>query len=81
MFEYPKTAQGTAKKASSADIAKEASGFTHPNLHRRIDPKEPAPSSDERGPREYKLTVSGLNSFRTTDIKYHDEESNDDDTP
>ena len=63
-------------------------GFTNPNLHRRIDPKEREtadPSVEynltedvpqfEFAPRKYKLLVSGVNSYRYTEVTNHDEDS------
>ena len=54
-------------------------GFTHPNLHRRIvrqDPPETEnPLNKELAPREYTLQIHGVDSYRTTEIFVHDEES------
>ena len=35
--EFPRTAQGEAKKASPSDMKIESTGYTNPNLHRRIE--------------------------------------------
>ena len=43
-------------------------GFTNPNLHRRIDPQEPDEdrrAQGEQAPREYAVGIYGLNSYRT----------------
>lgn len=75
--------QGPATKVDKNSIAKEKDdfGITQPNLHRRIDPKDPPEASLETSKRSYKLTVSGSDSYRTTQINYHDEESITDETP
>ena len=61
------------------DYARDEVGFTNPNFHRRVDPKEPEISENilnqEVDPREYKLNLMGTNSYRTTIINVHDEES------
>lgn len=68
-----------ATPATEDELAKDATGFTNPNLHRRVDPQDPKEAADvldqEVGPRDYKLTVSKLHSYRTTHINTHDEES------
>jgi hypothetical protein len=60
-------------------------GFTNPNLHRRIDPKEPPeaenPLDQELAPREYSLEIHGTNSYRTTTITVHDEDSTTSEIP
>ena len=94
--EIVKLAQGPAALADSVALDKDAKGFTHPNLHRRIDPQQPPTDSgyslvpirseyatseeheaalkhyhetySETAPRDYSLTVAGLNSYRTTAI-------------
>lgn len=75
--------QGPATKIDEHSIAKEKDdfGITQPNLHRRIDPKDPPESSLETSRRSYELTVSGSYSYRTTQINYHDEESTTDEIP
>lgn len=94
-IEYPKYAQGKAELAIGADghvydqIAEdreESSGYTNPDLHRRIAvPKitdVTYPSGTEgvsrtgQDPREisgrnYEVTVGGVNSYRTEEIIYH----------
>lgn len=54
-------------------------GFTNPNLHRRVDAHEPEHEDNqlnqELAPREYTLEIKGTNSYRTTTITVHDEES------
>ena len=72
-----KTAQGVATTPlTPEEQAKDDLGFTHPNLHRRIDAQDPPEGSKEVQPRKYTLGVyDGINSYRTTQIFYHDEES------
>jgi len=72
---YPKTGSGPAVPATDADLARDAIGYTNPNLHRRIDPQEPLPESEELAPREYVLAIQTVNSYRTMRINYHDENS------
>lgn len=72
---FPKVGQGPAVIASAEDLQKEEIGFTHPNLHRRIDPQAPAEGSEELKPRDYKLGIYGVNSYRTTAIHCQDDES------
>lgn len=65
--------QGPAKLASEEELKKDEVGFTNPNLHRRIDPAER--DLPETEPREYKLTIQSVNSYRTTQIITHDEDN------
>ena len=79
---FPKTAHGTAVPADADDLARDSHGFTNPNLHRRIDPQQPAPDSKETAPRDYLIGVyDGLHSYRTETIHYHDEESTTSEIP
>lgn len=78
---FPKVGQGPAVVASDDDLQRDDSGFTHPNLHRRIDPQSPDDDSLEYHPREYSLGISSVNSYRTTTIHYHDEETTEDEIP
>lgn len=73
--------QGPAKKASDHDLERDEWGFTHPFLHRRIDPKDPGTASREFYPRDYQLGIYQGDSYRTTTCHYHDEESTYDETP
>ena len=77
---FPKVEQGPAKLATDEEIQRDAVGFTHPNLHRRIDPQI-LPESNEYHPREYQLAINSLNSYRTTTIHNHDEETELDEIP
>lgn len=82
---YPLVGQGPARLADEADLARDVLGFTHPYLHRRIDPQDP-PKADnvlnqEVAPRGYQLQIQNVHSYRTTQINVHDEESIDCEIP
>lgn len=82
---YPLIGQGPAHLATEEDLARDARGYTHPNLHRRVDPQTPPTSEDPRNqevaPRNYQLSIQNVHSYRTTIINVHDEDSIDDETP
>lgn len=81
-MDFPKTAQGLMKPASEEDLQRDAHGYTDPNLHRRLDIKEPTPESNEVAPREYEIGVfDSYQSTRLTTIHYHDEESETSEIP
>lgn len=71
----PLVGQGPAKLANDEDLQRDNVGFTHPNLHRRVDPQSPEPDSDEVAPRDYMFAIQSTDSYRTTEIITHDEES------
>lgn len=48
-------------------------GFTNPNLHRRLDIRDP--ELPQVAPNTYEFGIYGLNSYRTKKINYHDEDS------
>lgn len=75
-MDFPKTAYGTAQPANMFDLENDEHGYTNPNLHRRIDPKDPEEGSEETRPRDYIIGIyDGLHSIRRTETFYHDEES------
>ena len=76
MSTFTKMGQGPAVLASDEDVARDEVGFTHPNLHRRIY-TPPEGTSD----RVHSLGIYGLNSYRMTEYKLHDEESTDSEIP
>lgn len=82
---YPIMGQGPSKQASTDDLARDELGFTNPNLHRRVDPKDPPiadnPLNQEVAPRGYQLQIQNVHSYRTTTINVHDEESIDSEIP
>lgn len=75
--DMPKVGQGPATKATEEDLQKDASGFTTPNLHTRII----SDSTEDNVPTDYSVGIYGVNSYRTTQRKYHDENSTDSDIP
>lgn len=68
----------TSKLATASDIEKDTSGYTNPNLHRRVDPKE---HEGESLPRSYQFAIQGVDSYRATSFNFHDEESDDSEIP
>lgn len=80
MSDRPSYGQGPSRIANSDDIERDKVGFTHPNLHRRVDPK--VPDNDvEVESKKYSIGIYSLNSYRTTEKIIHDEESEDKETP
>ena len=71
-----KIGQGPAKLANDADIERDETGFTSPNLHRRI-----FTSPDKTENVEYKVGIHGFDSYRTTEYILHDEESTTSEIP
>lgn len=72
-----KMAQGEWKPILEDDyllLERDHIGFTNPNLHRRKSEFIPKNIS-------YTIGVYGLNSYRTTTIQVHDEESTDSEIP
>ena len=78
---YPKLAQGQAKPADIEDLKHDKSGITYPNIHRRIDDVATPLDPGEVQPDQYTISVSGVNSYRTTKHIVHTEDSTDSDTP
>lgn len=72
--EFVPITQGPAKLADDTALQKDNVGFTYPNLHRRIC-KQRTVGQDECAPREYRLSIQGVDSYRTTESFVHDEES------
>lgn len=75
------TGQGVAKLADAAATSLDDHGMTNPNLHRHVDAKTPSPESGEVAPRKYQFAIQNVNSYRTTRIITHDEESETDEVP
>lgn len=76
---YPKLAQGPAVPANNIDISHDRGGITYPNLHRRIDneiplPEDPKERQGRLAPDQYEISVSGVNSYRTTKHTVYSEE-------
>lgn len=80
-MEFPKVGRGLAKLATNEDMEKDAHGITNPNLHRRVDAKDPPENSDEVLPRDYQFSISGYNSYRKTSNHIQDENSDIVETP
>ena len=66
--------QGPAVLADEEARQKDEKGITHPNLHRRIK-SDRTIGEGEYLPREYTLSVQGVDSYRSTKTFMHDEES------
>lgn len=77
MGRYPATT------LTDEDIKRDEHGYTHPNLHRRIDPHTIHDDKDhmELKPRQYTIGVLGTNSYRTTEMFTHDEDSETSEVP
>lgn len=84
-FPTPQIGQGPADPISpgSLEAKNNEHGYTHPDLHRTIDPADPQNLSEaelesispgELEPRQYSVGIYGLNSFRTTHKIVHTEE-------
>ena len=58
-----------------------SSGYTYPNLHRRIDNESTPLSPEEVKPDTYELSVGGVSSYRTTTHTIHDEDSETSEIP
>ena len=71
----------TSHLADEDELEKDGIGFTHPNLHRRIDPQQPEEDSGELQPRSYTVNIYGGDSYRTTTIYVHDEDSETSEIP
>lgn len=82
-MDYPKYADGYAIECDEEEIAIENTGYTNPNLHRRIVTQLNGAQieNQETAPRQYMLGVFNLNSYLTTRINYHDEESTTSEVP
>lgn len=84
-FLYPRYGQGPGRLANETELARDALGFTNPNLHRRVDPQQPPiaedPKNQELLPRDYTFNIQNLRSYRTTHTNTHDEESIDSEVP
>lgn len=75
-MDIPKIGQGPAEEANAEDLEKDNIGFTNPNLHRRI-----FTSPEGTSGHSYKVGIYGYDSYRTTEITLHDEESTTSEIP
>lgn len=82
MTTFPVLGQGPGHFIPDDGIEKELDdrGFTNPNLHRRIDPKEPT-DPELVAPSNYSLGIYGPHSYRTQTLHTHDEESTTSEIP
>lgn len=74
----------TGKVCNPLEQARFNHGYTHPDLYRIVDPQQPSSvpgREDELLPRSYNLGIHQFNSYRTTHIHTHDEESEDSEVP
>lgn len=55
------------------ELARDRIGFTHPNLHRRIDNSIKYVAGGQEYDAKYSLNVGGVNSYRTTQFDVHEE--------
>lgn len=67
------------KPALQEDLNRDDVGFTHPNLHQRLEVQPP--EGDELFSREYSEAIQGIYLLRTTTRHYHDEDNNPDEIP
>lgn len=76
MPEFPTMSQGPGHfiPDSGEEMDKDQLGFTNPNLHRRIDP-QPYFLDGRSVENSYTISIYGHNSYRTTSVPLHDEES------
>lgn len=75
-MDFPATGNGTARPLTPEEEMKDLIGFTSPSLHRRIDDDVTPTDPQEEAPRQYLVGIyDGVNSYRTEQIFYHDEES------
>lgn len=78
---YPKLAQGQAKPATPVDQVHDQGGITYPNLHRRIDDEATPLAEGELEPDKYAVSVSCVDSYRTTKHIVHSEDSTTSEIP
>lgn len=78
---FPKTGQGPWHKALQEDLERDEVGYTNPNLHRRVDPQDPPEGSHKYKPNDYEIGIYSVNSYRTTESHYHDEDTEDCEIP
>lgn len=78
--EFIPITQGRAVPASEEDLKKDELGITRPDLHRRIK-SETSKEGDEYLPREYSISVQGVDSYRYTQSFLHDEDSTTSEIP
>ena len=70
LVDFEEMGQSTSSLANEIDLERDENGFTHPNLHRRVDPSMPE-DEKEVVPRKYRLQINRWNSHRTTHVVTH----------
>jgi len=74
--------QGPATLAQGIALIKDGIGYTHPNLHRRIDNDIPYTLGDgTQVPAKYSLSINDKNSYRTIKYQLHSEDDNESEIP
>ncbi len=68
----PDKLPGVAQPANDEDMNKELTGYTNPDLHRRVEDKPTL--GDDMISKSYTIQIVKKNSYRSTDISYHCEE-------
>jgi len=74
----------TGEVVNPLEQARFNNGYTHPDLYRIVDPQQPSSvpgREDELLPRSFNLGIHQFNSYRTTHVHTHDEESEDSEVP
>lgn len=69
-IDFEEIGQSTSRLINNLELERDENGFTHPNLHRRIDPTMPE-AEYEIAPRKYRLHINKWNSYRTTHVITH----------
>lgn len=79
---YPENvAGGPAFPADEDDIKRDQVGYTNLYLHRRINPTEKGKAPGELLNRQYKLQISGIESYRYIEMFIHDEDTEEVEIP
>lgn len=73
-MEFPHTSRKTATPLIESEKKLDEHGLTNPNLHRRVDVDRPIHEPEVKV-RDYKFTISGVHSYRTTKDFIQDDDS------
>lgn len=79
--EMPQMGQGPVQPLTEEELEKDKLGFTHPNLHRRMETTDTYQGEGELQPRKYTLGLYGVCSIRTTETFIHDEDTEEVEIP
>lgn len=76
-MEFPNTSRKTATPLTAKEKALDVHGITNPDLYRRVDGNRKPHTDIEQEvlQRDYKFSIVGDNSFRTTKTFIQDENS------